>query len=174
MGRMDRVATRLEGFSTFFQAWDFLAGQSISSLIDYATAHAERTIAVLSPDYLKSSFGAAEWGAAFRGDPDGRKQKLLPVMVRAVKLPPLMSNGAYISFVDQSEARARDLLVGAAKNRRRKPTTQPRFPAARNSPRCTRRNCQTMRPRHLPLNASKTCAPACNLPDWSAVHMTGL
>lgn len=141
----------LEGFSTFFQAWDFLAGQSISALIDYATAHAERTIAVLSPDYLKSSFGAAEWGAAFRGDPDGRKQKLLPVMVRTVKLPPLMSNGAYISFIDQSEARARDLLVGAAKNQRRKPTTQPRFPGSKKS--------APMYPTELQGNATATPSP---------------
>jgi hypothetical protein len=47
-----------------------------------AAAAAERTIALLSPDYLKSRFAAPEWAAAFEQDPEGMKRSLIPVRVQ--------------------------------------------------------------------------------------------
>ena len=47
-----------------------------------AAAKAERTVAVLSPDFLASKFTQAEWAAAFAQDPTGEKVTLVPVRVR--------------------------------------------------------------------------------------------
>ena len=46
-------------------------------------ARAERTIAVLSPAYLDSEYGTAEWEAAWASDPAGRQRKLLPENVQS-------------------------------------------------------------------------------------------
>jgi hypothetical protein len=39
--------------------------------------HATRTIAVVSQAYLASVYGAEEWNAAWRADPDGSERKLI-------------------------------------------------------------------------------------------------
>ena len=43
---------------------------------------AARTIAVLSPDYLTSQYGSAEWEAAWASDPAGERRGLLVARVR--------------------------------------------------------------------------------------------
>src|ERR1044072_3105368 len=70
------------GYSVVLQAWDFLTGGNFVLDMQKAAKEAERTIAVLSPDYLTSEFAASEWAAAFAQDPTGKKGKLLPVRVR--------------------------------------------------------------------------------------------
>lgn len=54
------IAWQLERaeFTTVLQAWDFRSGTSFVDEMDRATKEAERTIAVLSPDYLTSEFAA--------------------------------------------------------------------------------------------------------------------
>ena len=49
------IAWELEeaGFSTVFQAWDFRPGSNFVLEMDRAAKEAQRTIVVLSPDYLK-------------------------------------------------------------------------------------------------------------------------
>jgi len=70
------------GFSVTLQAWDFVPGSNFALEMQRAAATAPRTIAVLSPDYLKSRFAAPEWAAAFAQDPEGLKRSLVPVRVR--------------------------------------------------------------------------------------------
>jgi len=57
------IAWQLEeaGFTTLLQAWDFRPGTNFVNEMDRATTEAERTIAVLSPDYHTSQFAAPEW-----------------------------------------------------------------------------------------------------------------
>lgn len=50
-----------------------------------AAMEADRTIAVLSPEYLKSKYTRAEWSAAFAQDPTGEQKLLVPVKVRSVE-----------------------------------------------------------------------------------------
>ena len=71
-----------EGYSVVIQSWDFRPGSNFVLNMQSATEEAERTIAVLSPDYLASEFTSGEWAAAFAQDPTGKKSKLLPVRVR--------------------------------------------------------------------------------------------
>ena len=60
-----------EKYSVILQAWDFLAGSNFVVEMDKAASVAERTIAVLSPQFLSSRFTQPEWAAAFRRDPTG-------------------------------------------------------------------------------------------------------
>src|SRR5947209_11111711 len=62
-----------EGFSTILQAWDFRPGANFVLKMQEASEKAKRTIAVLSPNYLRADFTQPEWAAAFRRDPQGTK-----------------------------------------------------------------------------------------------------
>lgn len=52
------------GFQTMVQAWDFPPGTNWIQKMDAGLQSCARLIAVLSPDYLNSVYGAAEWQAA--------------------------------------------------------------------------------------------------------------
>jgi hypothetical protein len=54
-----------EGYTVVVQAWDFRAGRDFVQQMHQVVEEAERTIAVLSPAYLDSAFGGAEWRAVF-------------------------------------------------------------------------------------------------------------
>ena len=60
-----------EGFTAVIQAWDFRPGSNFVLEMQRAATEADRTIMVLSPDYLKSQFASPEWAAAFAQDPRG-------------------------------------------------------------------------------------------------------
>src|SRR5215218_5021303 len=81
------IAWQLEdaGHETVLQAWDFPPGSNFVHEMQQAAATADRTVAVLSPEYLASEFASAEWYAGFRQDPVGADQRLLPVRVRDCK-----------------------------------------------------------------------------------------
>jgi len=74
------IAWQLEeaGYTTVLQAWDFRPGSNFVLDVQRAATEAERTIAVLSPDYLSARFTQPEWAAAF-----ARTRRLL-VWVEAV------------------------------------------------------------------------------------------
>ncbi|MBV5337400.1 MAG: toll/interleukin-1 receptor domain-containing protein, partial [Deltaproteobacteria bacterium] len=76
------------------------------------------TLAVLSPDFLKSAYTQPEWAAAFAQDPTGRKSVLVPVRVRECELTGLLSQIVYINLVGLSEKAAIDALLLGIKNER--------------------------------------------------------
>jgi tetratricopeptide (TPR) repeat protein len=94
-----------------------------------AVTDSERTIAVLSPDYLGSRFGEAEWRVAFAADPTGERRKLIPVRVSPFKPTGLLRTRVYVDLVDRGADEAlRELLRGVEGGR---PTTGPAFPGKR-------------------------------------------
>jgi hypothetical protein len=82
------IAWQLEeaGYNVFIQAWDIRPGANFVLAMQRATESADRTIAVLSPDYLQAKFTKPEWAAAFAQDPTGEQGLLVPVRVRHVEL----------------------------------------------------------------------------------------
>ena len=96
--------------------------------MDEATKQAERTIAVLSPDYPTSEITPSEWGAAFRQDPTGSNRKLVPVRVRRCELKGLLGAIVYIDLVDLPETAAKAALLDGVAEGRAKPATAPAFP----------------------------------------------
>jgi hypothetical protein len=123
-----------EGFSVKIQAWDFTPGSNFVLEMNRAAAESNRTIAVVSPDYLKrSEFGNAEWAAAFAKDPEGLKHQLVPVRVRECQIDGLLKQIVYIDLVGKTASEALESLVNGVRGRRAKPSESPPFPGADQS-----------------------------------------
>ncbi len=123
------IAATLEGsgYSTVLQAWDFSPGCSLVLEMQKAAASAQRTIAVLSQDYLNSVCAASEWGAAFAQDSMGTQRKLIPVRVRDCTPEGLLKTIVFINLVGLNRVEAaRVLLRGIKAGRQRQPPV--RFP----------------------------------------------
>jgi tetratricopeptide (TPR) repeat protein len=116
------IATQLEqaGYRTFVQVLDIRPGQDFMHEMQQAATQAARTIAVVSPSYLASPFGEAEWRTAFANDPSGARRRLIPVRITADGPTGLLTTRAYIDLVgcDADTARAR-LLAGVQTTRTR-------------------------------------------------------
>ena len=127
------IAWQLEdaGYSTHLMAWDFRPGTNFVCGMQKGATIADRTIAVLSPDYLASRFTKPEWQAAFAQDPTGEKGILLPVKVRECKPEGLLGPIVYIDLVDKKTAEAKKILLAGVKLKRAKPKTAPQFPGGK-------------------------------------------
>ena len=68
-------------YTVVIQAWDIRPGNDFILKMDEAAQEAEKTLAVLSENYLTSAFGRKEWAAAMGDDPEGKAQKLIPIRV---------------------------------------------------------------------------------------------
>ena len=119
------------GFSVRLQAWDFAAGSNFVLEMQRAAEEASRTIAVLSPAYLKSTFAAAEWAAAFAKDPEGFQRALVPVRVEECEAGGLLKAIVHINLVGLEEDEARQRLLDRLSGRRGKPSKKPEFPGGR-------------------------------------------
>jgi TIR domain/AAA ATPase domain len=122
-----------EGYQVVIQAWDFRPGSDFVQQMHQVVEEAQRTIAVLSPAYLTSAFGGAEWRAVFAKDPTGERGLLLPVRVGEVDPPGLLTTRVYVDLVGQDTAGARAALLAAIRGARGKPTEEPKFPGGRKA-----------------------------------------
>jgi tetratricopeptide (TPR) repeat protein len=108
-----------------------VAGSNWISRMDEGVARAARTVAVVSPDYLSSVYGTAEWQVAWAKDPQGQQRKLITVRVRGERPAGLLTGVVGIDLVGLSEAAARWRLrdeIAAAVRGRAKPGAPPPFP----------------------------------------------
>lgn len=119
-----------EGFTVVIQAWDFRPGSNFVLEMQKAAAEADRTIMVLSPDYLKSQFASSEWAAAFAKDPQGLERKLVPIMVRQCSPIGLLSSLVHIVLAGKDQEPARELLTSGVNAKRAKPARRPNFPGS--------------------------------------------
>ena len=116
------------GYSVTLQAWDFRPGADFLHEMQRAATGARRTVAILSPGYLASEFGEAEWRAIFARDPTGERGLLVPVRVSRFDPPGLLATRVYIDLVDRDAAEAADALVRGMEQLGARPTTAPPFP----------------------------------------------
>jgi hypothetical protein len=113
------------------QAWDFVGGSNWVQRMRDGVSGAARTVAVLSPDYLESEFGTAEWMAAWSSDPLAAERKLLTVRVKDCERPAFLRQivSTDLFGISESEARTRlRRLVAGAIAGRVKPDEPPPFP----------------------------------------------
>ncbi len=124
------VAWQLEaaGYTTVIQAWDFRPGSNFVLEMQRTAESAERTIAILSPDYLQASFPQPEWAAAFAADPTGEFRRLLPIRVRECEPKGLLGPVVYSDFVGLDESAVLRTLLLDVQEGRAKPATPPPFP----------------------------------------------
>lgn len=114
------------GYSTVTQVYDFRPGESFIGNMHEALRRSERTLALLSPDYLKSKYCTMEWQAALK------EERLVPVRVRECDVGGLLGPIAYETLHGIDEARARAALLAAlarAKTTARSPSPFPGQPA---------------------------------------------
>jgi hypothetical protein len=126
------IAWTLEeaGYSVVIQAWDFRPGGNFVLEMHKAAARTEKTIPVLSEDYLTAEFTHPEWAAAFARDPQGKQRTLVPVRARTCEPEGLLGQTIYVDLVGRAEADARSALLGAFAERA-KPGHAPAFPGGR-------------------------------------------
>lgn len=124
------VAWHLEnnGYSVVIQAWDFKPGNNFILEMQNATITAEKTIAILSKNYLNALYTQPEWAAAFATDPMGKSRNLIPVKVEECdELAGMLSNIIYIDLVNKNEQEASEILLGGVSGQRLKPNSPPKL-----------------------------------------------
>jgi tetratricopeptide (TPR) repeat protein len=130
------IAQTLEdaGYRTIVQAWDFRPGQDFLHQMQQSTERTARTLAVLSPAYLDSAYGEAEWRSAFAQDPTGEQGLLVPVRVADITPPGLLGSRTYIDLVGLDEATATTRLLAGVGLERAKPEGRRGYPHGRAQP----------------------------------------
>ena len=123
------------------QAWDFRPGEDFVERMDRAMRESERTIAVLSRDYFRSSYAVPEWTHAISQDPTGRLGVLVPVRVDDVVVEGIFRTRTWIDLVGKPAEAAHSALstaYGASAYGRLRPRDTPKA-CGRGSPvRCHR------------------------------------
>ncbi|MET8526772.1 toll/interleukin-1 receptor domain-containing protein [Micromonospora sp. NPDC005172] len=129
------IAVELEaaGYLTRYQTADIRPGKDFVHEMQKGVISTSRVIAVLTPAYLESQFGAAEWRVAFAQDPSGELGLLIPVRVRDCEPPGLLMTRVYVDLVGSDEAAARKKLLAAVDKERPRPVSAA-FPGARVRP----------------------------------------
>jgi hypothetical protein len=129
------IAWNLEdaGHSVLFQLWDFVPGTNWIKLMQDGVGRSARVIVVLSPAYIGSVFGAAEWQAIWIHDADGAKRRVIPIRVADCERPGLLAGIVGIDLFGIPAPKALQRLQDAihrALAGRAKPLNPPSFPAA--------------------------------------------
>ena len=129
------IAWTLEeaGYSVVIQAWDFRPGGNFVLEMQKAAQGTERTLVVLSENYLKADYTQPEWAAALVDDPRGEKRKLFPVRVGACSPDGMLKPMIYADLVGLDASEAKEVLLSALQERA-KPAQTPPFPGANAGP----------------------------------------
>lgn len=127
------IAWTLEesGYSVVIQAWDFRPGGNFVLEMQKAAVGTQKTIAVLSEDYLKAEYTQSEWAAAFAQDPQGKNRTLIPIRVRKCSPTGLLTPIIWADLVDLSEKEAQETLLNSLQERA-KPLQKTAFPGSPN------------------------------------------
>jgi len=121
------------GYTTLIQAWDFRPGGNFIQEMQKAATETEKTLVVLSENYLKAEYTQPEWAAAFARDPRGQNRTLVPFRVQECKPVGLMGQVIYVDLVGLVEEEARAAVLGAFAPRA-KPAQAPAFPGRETQP----------------------------------------
>ena len=159
------VAWTLEeaGYSVVIQAWDFRPGGNFVLEMHKAAAQTEKTVPILSEDYLKAEFTHPEWAAAFARDPQGKERTLVPVRVKVCEPGGLLGQIIYVDLVGRAQEDARSTLLGAFAERA-KPAQAPAFPGASPSGSAVARQRVVPAPVQYPGTAKKGGENPWNVP----------
>ena len=164
------IAWTLEeaGYRTVIQAWDFRPGGNFVLEMQKAALGTQRTLAVLSQNYLDAEYTQPEWADALRRDPQGAQRTLLPVRIDGCRPPGLLASVIYVDLNGLAQDAARQkLLDGLAE--RGKPANAPVFPGAAATPAASAPP-GTVAPAAPPANA----ASAIDWPQLSGTQLAAL
>eukprot|EP01133_Synstelium_polycarpum_P023909 gene23909-28677_t len=117
-----------EDYTVIIEEWDFKAGGNFAIEMDRAMAGSERTIAVLSPNYLAAHYVHPEWTDKFADDPEGLRRLLVPIMVEPCDLRGILKQVIHIDIVGLDQDNAKRKILTQISPGRTKPAQQPGFP----------------------------------------------
>jgi hypothetical protein len=103
------------GYSTVIQSIDFSPGSNFVLEMHQALQSCQRTLLVLSPDFLLSPFTASEWAASFAQDPTGARRKVVGAMVRSCAPQGLLAAITHIRLYDQNVQQAQATFLAGIK-----------------------------------------------------------
>ncbi|MEM1256433.1 MAG: tetratricopeptide repeat protein [Cyanobacteria bacterium P01_H01_bin.21] len=128
------IAWTLEeaGHTVVIQAWDFRPGGNFVLDMQRAAAETDKTLVVLSEDYLNAEFTQPEWAAAFADDPTSLQRKVIPIRVQKCKPRGLLRPIVYVDLVELDADAARQVVLNALPERL-KPYSEPPFPKTRQA-----------------------------------------
>ena len=115
------------GHTTIIQAGDFRPGGNFVLDMQKAAAETDKTIAVLSDNYLNAEFTQPEWAAAFARDAKSQERKLIPIRVQDCQLEGLLESIVYVDLIGLDVKAARKAILDALPERL-KPKSEPAFP----------------------------------------------
>lgn len=119
------------GYSVLLQAWDSVPGSHWIRKMGQGIQEAQRTISLISKNYIDSIYGMAEWESVFRSDPQGLLRRLIPIRIEDCELPAILGSVSFFDLfgltVDEARERLLSQVRSAAKGRA-KPPTEPIFP----------------------------------------------
>jgi hypothetical protein len=128
------VAWELEraGYTTMLQAWDFVPGTNFIDFMDRGVSRSVAVIAILSSNYIRSTYGRLEWQAAMRRSPGDPGSRLITVRIEDFPLEGLLATITFVDLVPVEDPEtARILLLSRirqAMNGRAKPAAEPAYP----------------------------------------------
>lgn len=129
------------GYSVVIAAWDFRPGGNFPLEMQKAAAGTQRTIAILSDNYINAEYTHPEWAAAFARDPQGKDRTLIPIRVDQCDLIGMLKTIIFVDIIGLTEQDARSAILGAFSGRA-KPTQAPQFPGTTRSERVTQTQVQ--------------------------------
>lgn len=105
-----RLGSRLEAdfngnrkIRIFYAPWDIAPGQNLVDRIDEGLTKAKFFLLMLSPDAITAGWPTAERAAAILSDPSGRLGKVIPIIARSCRIPPLLAFRNYIDVRDKAK-----------------------------------------------------------------------
>jgi hypothetical protein len=113
------------GYTTRYQARDFRPGMNFIEEMNRAISEADRTLIIVSPAFAESVFGRAEWSSVLA---QGRPGKLLPIVVAACELPPILTPLIHINLVGMSREEAQKALLDGVVSELSPRSREPAFP----------------------------------------------
>lgn len=119
------------GYKVKIQRWDFRPGMDFVEEMEGGIKEAKHTLAILSPQYINSTYATAEWRAAWAEDVNGKQRKLIPIKVEKCNIEGFLKTRIYIDFVDKEKEAAKQALFNGINVTRSKPPSEPDFPSKR-------------------------------------------
>lgn len=115
-------------YTTSAEAWNIASGQNLAEDIQYAVQNAERTIIILSPNYLELQTIQLKWTAVFSRDPLGTQGFTIPVRVQKCELIEELSDLVYVDLVGLSTEAAQERLLTHFEQKSAEPLNELSFP----------------------------------------------
>jgi hypothetical protein len=105
-----KLASSIEAYSTdgrrlktFLAPWDIKPGDNFIEKLNEGLEKARFFLIVLSPKALEAEWPTSERDAAIYSDPSGRLGRIIPIMRRPCRIPPLLKFRNYLDFRSDSK-----------------------------------------------------------------------